>query len=828
MKFRLRALACCLLCCLTLQAQPFLSVRQIRGSDFGALQNHLTCVFQDPSGLIWIGSFDGLCQYDGYSIRKFKSPLMDNNRVDDIFAGPDGGLICSSGGSYVMFDPTTAQFSLPDQDSLDAYLPAAAQQTVLVDSRGRRFAWDNAGELRCTAAGTDSVIPFPPGFRCQNPEAVLYEDSAARIWIIFKYDGSILYFDESAERMCFPQGAYTAAERIRYFFQDRQGNLWFTLDRDIDVVTLRNPVARHLGPADREVTSIRQVGDDRIWIGSKDGTLQLYDPEMNSVGYLTPDGRIQTQHRSFAPSAISSIETGQDGSIWVASRYDGLYRLQGEAGRYSVRHYGAGQLANDEVFSVSIDGRGRVWAATFRGGLDLFDGEGFTHFLSGLRVRRVCEVQDGILLVGTGDGLFAIDARSDDPEQFRIHQHNFDPDRSDGLPANDITFITVGPKGEIWLATANEGICRLLSPDPLAETLLFRQISASDGLASDVVLSVICDTQGVLYATSERSISRIGPGTDAVSTFRQEDFPRPFLFSGAAPQRIGGNLCLGTSKGLICIDPQQLDTDDYVPPMVLTGISIDNANVNRMALPIRLARNERDLTLRFAALDYRGNDAIRYAFKMDDTEEWIVSDSHTAYLLNLSPGAHRFSIRSTNERGQWMDNTLQVPIYARPKFFETTGGKALIALGLIALCLLLYSAIRLYLQMRTQIEIKRSLEKSRRRSISSFVQDLTRIIEQDIANPDLSIAQIAERMNMSRSSLYNRIKSDTGMSPSAFLNEIRLKRAVQLLEADETRVSEVAYSVGFNDPKYFARCFRKRFNISPSNYRKCLIDDKSS
>ena len=83
-------------------------------------------------------------------------------------------------------------------------------------------------------------------------------------------------------------------------------------------------------------------------------------------------------------------------------------------------------------------------------------------------------------------------------------------------------------------------------------------------------------------------------------------------------------------------------------------------------------------------------------------------------------------------------------------------------------------------------------------------------------------------MNMSRSSLYNRIKSDTGMSPSAFLNEIRLKRAVQLLEADETRVSEVAYSVGFNDPKYFARCFRKRFNISPSNYRKCLIDDKSS
>jgi AraC-like DNA-binding protein len=57
-----------------------------------------------------------------------------------------------------------------------------------------------------------------------------------------------------------------------------------------------------------------------------------------------------------------------------------------------------------------------------------------------------------------------------------------------------------------------------------------------------------------------------------------------------------------------------------------------------------------------------------------------------------------------------------------------------------------------------------------------------------------------------------------GQSATDFITSIRLKRAAYLLSEGLSNISEVAYQVGFNDPKYFSRCFRKQFNITPSEY----------
>jgi len=83
-------------------------------------------------------------------------------------------------------------------------------------------------------------------------------------------------------------------------------------------------------------------------------------------------------------------------------------------------------------------------------------------------------------------------------------------------------------------------------------------------------------------------------------------------------------------------------------------------------------------------------------------------------------------------------------------------------------------------------------------------------------------------MHMSQSVLYRKIKVLTGQSISEFIRIIRLKKAGQLLSQTDMSISEIAYDIGFNDLKYFRKCFKKVFHKTPSQYRKSQIKDTSS
>jgi DNA-binding response OmpR family regulator len=79
----------------------------------------------------------------------------------------------------------------------------------------------------------------------------------------------------------------------------------------------------------------------------------------------------------------------------------------------------------------------------------------------------------------------------------------------------------------------------------------------------------------------------------------------------------------------------------------------------------------------------------------------------------------------------------------------------------------------------------------------------------------------AADMGTSASTLYNRLRSLTGMNVSTYIRDIRMKEARRLAEASpDMRVSDLAYRVGFNDPKYFATCFKKEFGVQPSEFLK--------
>lgn len=100
-----------------------------------------------------------------------------------------------------------------------------------------------------------------------------------------------------------------------------------------------------------------------------------------------------------------------------------------------------------------------------------------------------------------------------------------------------------------------------------------------------------------------------------------------------------------------------------------------------------------------------------------------------------------------------------------------------------------------------------------------FLNKLLDIIEKNISDSEYSIEELSQDMAMSRATLYRKINSITGNTPTEFVKVIRLKKAAKLLKQGQLSVAEVAYAVGFSTPSYFTQSFKKMFGLLPTQYK---------
>ncbi|UII77294.1 ATP-binding protein [Flagellimonas sp. HMM57] len=108
-----------------------------------------------------------------------------------------------------------------------------------------------------------------------------------------------------------------------------------------------------------------------------------------------------------------------------------------------------------------------------------------------------------------------------------------------------------------------------------------------------------------------------------------------------------------------------------------------------------------------------------------------------------------------------------------------------------------------------------------------FMKRITRLIDEKIGEADLTTSLLCQELGMSSSKLYRKIKELTDLAPNEFIRTIRLKQAAVLLKSRRYNVSEVSVLVGFNDPLYFSRCFKKQFGYPPSQLIKNSVQAKS-
>ncbi|MBJ6367323.1 ATP-binding protein [Snuella sedimenti] len=102
----------------------------------------------------------------------------------------------------------------------------------------------------------------------------------------------------------------------------------------------------------------------------------------------------------------------------------------------------------------------------------------------------------------------------------------------------------------------------------------------------------------------------------------------------------------------------------------------------------------------------------------------------------------------------------------------------------------------------------------------AFLQNIMSIVEVEYKNPNFKLEEISDSLNMSYSTMYRKFQSITGKTLVDFVRSVRLKKAAILIIKYNYTISEATFLVGLNDPKYFIKCFKKKFNMTPGKFKK--------
>jgi AraC-like DNA-binding protein len=99
-----------------------------------------------------------------------------------------------------------------------------------------------------------------------------------------------------------------------------------------------------------------------------------------------------------------------------------------------------------------------------------------------------------------------------------------------------------------------------------------------------------------------------------------------------------------------------------------------------------------------------------------------------------------------------------------------------------------------------------------------FLFKVREVIENNMSDYMFSVEQLATEVNLSRTQLLRKLKALTSLSPNEFIKDLRLKRAADMIRQRADTITQIGYAVGFNDQSYFTKCFKKQFEMTPTEY----------
>ena len=687
--------------------------------------NRVWAIFEDHHGALWVGTSGGLNRLDRstgqfslYQHDPQDSKSLVHDEVRSIYEDSKGSLWIATLGGLDQWPDQNERISVSGRpifihhtiDPADSQHLASTPITSLIeDQAGGLWIGTQGGGLHLLDRISGSIKRLPArtdrSNQLSSPNVTALEiDQQGMVWIGTSGEG-LNRLDPSNGLIThylpdpYDKNSLSSLD-VWTVFEDASGVIWIGTGEGINKLDLRARRFTYYSASpddpdslsENRILSLLEDSQGILWIGTYSQGLDRLE---RSTGKFTHYRHNPNNPTTLTNDTVRSLFEDSQGTIWIGTD-SGLNALNRKTGRFVQFHHVDGvasSLSHDSVSAIAEDQAGRLWIGTLGGGLNTFDPRTrrFSHYtadpdtpghLTSNDILAILPDADGFLWIGTLlGGLNRFDPKSG---EFDVFTH--DPNNSSSLSHNSVLAVHQTRDGNLWLGTWGGG---LNSFDPKNET--FQRYTVEDGLPNNVVYGILEDASGHLWLSTNNGLSRLDPQKGDFKNFDSSDgLPTNEFNPGAYFQNQAGEMFFGSSEGLTVLNPDLIDNNTYLPPVVLTKLHLsgNNPELNNLAQPpaeITLKWPQSSFEFVFAALSYAQSHKNQYAYQLEGLDQgWnYIGTQRVGKYTNLSGGNYILQLKSSNNDGVWNESREVLKITVIPPFWDTLWFRGLAAFIII-------------------------------------------------------------------------------------------------------------------------------------------------
>lgn len=855
------------------------------GVSDGLSHYSINAFYQDEYGRMWVATRDGLNCIAGNSCRIFRGdeatglPIR-NNYIHTVCGDGEGKLLFRSGGSVLKMSLKTEELTIVD--SMGAQAVVYGQGRFLIAARDTLFAYQR-GEKKPlltihqpTAVyewGEQIIVSNKEGVRVYNtagrllqqigiPSVVqIIRDSRQNLWLCSRTDGLWCIQPTGDKKHVIEQ------TDVRAIAEDHTGNYWVGTYSGLVRVAASDFSCHAFTHNDSEEYpfSVRAIVCDEqgtLWIGSFFGAIDLYNPRHAVYTYYGAD---KTKGEALSYPIVNRIVSDSAGSVYVGTNGGGLNKIDA-SGKIRTIHISKSR-PEQAIKALYLDEkRHRLYMGTHQGGLIEMDTRTErlrahtteTGEVADNRVREIVAYGDslffsterGIGLLNRATGQFECLPQADVAGEL---SHLYLQDSVLWFARQRMTYayhIRTGAMETYTIAKPVHVFASDKEGHLIAGTIdgVLRFSAEKGEWEADERLNACLDSRSVIDILPTKGYYMIATAmgltiaSDDMSNARhlnsKNGFPIEILTEQSLYQDPKGRVFVGGVDGMCSFyveDIMQRGEPMHVFPteIVIRDSRGEIRHLNAglpMADTLYLQPDEKVVSIRFGSSSYSNilRPQLYYQLEGFDNERVAATEAQSATYTNLEPGEYDFEL--TDDIG----DLYRLHLIVEPHWYETWWAKVLffsivaagiIALGWYILRVSMRKTKERLAEQERQIEQKNEQLRQMRERLQNervlFVAQVQAVIEKHLNDADFDINRLAREMCMSRTGLYTKLQDAMGKTPNELIQEIRLKKAAELLkEAPEKSVAEIADMVGYNTASYFIKCFNKQYGQTPAAYRK--------
>ncbi len=686
----------------------------------------VTTITAGRDGRVWIGLASlGLAVLDprtGRSVFYRHDPnnpqSLANGLVRAIVSdGADGFWIGTQGGGMDHFDPASGRFE--HLRAGPGGLPDNNISAVLLDRRGDLWVGSGKGLVRkARAGGGYARVLRDPGDEARLARQVvleLREDSSGRLWVGTLSGGLLIVDPLSGQARWLADGEDGASGAINAIEEAGDKQMWVGSGTGIEiravdsgelVQKLRHQAGRIGALAAQDVMGIVRDRSGVLFVGSYGGGVQRHVPPLPGISVYRP-----APDDPWDGIGIRSIAEMRNGEIWLGRSQHGVSVLDPSLRRIADLELSgrteAGRTSFSAVGAIVQGSEGHAWIGTNEGLFEFSEERRLLrrHEVAGL-IRRMLADRDGVLWIGTSNGLLRKAPRADAITPVQLAEG--------GPMRGNVDALVQDPAGRIWVGNA----AGIFGIDPATGKAQKLEATPSPADGRFAVKGMLADRDG-LWIDSDGGRYRVdriagnkaryvlaipsqGEGGHAIgANLLRDGAGRIWTHRGvydpatrhydelsvadgvdfgtgwfrAYTQLRDGRMLFGGSSGLLVVEPEKYKAWSFHPPLVLTALTVGSQPAELPATGrIVVAPPQRSLSAQFSALDYSAPERIRYRYRLQGYDsDWRETGANlrVASYDNLPPGSYVLQVQGSNRNGEWSDAVAALAVSVMPAWWET-------------------------------------------------------------------------------------------------------------------------------------------------------------